>query len=996
MKIARNTDANCTIAQITSPSGRYIQFSYDSSYRVKTATDNIGRQVQYSYDASGRLQTVIDANNGTWTYGYDSLNRMTTIQDPRLITYLTNVYDSGGRVYQQYLADGTSFYQFNWTPTSNTQNVTFTANSGSGGPPSYSVLNFRNCSTCSEGFQPLISQVDVIDPRGYDRRVIFNQYGYPSSDTLAYGKPEQETTTFAYTPDNLIASATDQLSRVTTFGYDVEGNTTSVTQLSGTSNAITTTAEYDSIFSQPILITDPLGNKTTLSYDTYGNVTTVSDPLGHQMSFAYNGMGLPVSFTDALQHTTQFSYDFADLVSETDPLLNTTSMFRDGAGRVVTVSDPLGNTTKYQYSPLNQITQITGALQGVTTFTYDGNGNLKTILDARQQGTNNKTVYTYDNFDHLQTRTDPLTRQETYVFDQLGNLGSFTDRRGKVTTYQYDGINRRTFSGYGTLPGPTYESTVNDSYDGGNRLSKVVDSTSGTITPVFDGLDRLTSETTPQGSVAYQYDNDSNLKTVTVTGQSAINYYYDNANRLYKVIQGSASTLINYDNANRRSSLTLPNGIVLTYGYDNDSRVNSMSYQLGTTAVGSLTYQYDSDGRRTQVGGSLAATGFPTVASSATYDVANELTKWSGTTVSYDANGNIQNDGIATYSWNARNQLIGRAATTFQYDSFGRRNLNAAGNGLLYEGWDVTQELSGSTPIANRVLGGVDEFFSRTDSSGAYSPVTDALGSALALTNSSGNITTQYGYDPFGNTTNYGATSSNVFQYAGRENDGNGLYYYRARYYSPTFGRFISEDPIGFKGGINFYAYARDNPINFADPSGRVTANLGGAGNCTFWGISFGFSAGFVVDSQGNVGAYQTPVSVGGGAGSGCSFGLSGGGSTAHTICDFGGPFVEYSANAGLGAGAGASGYTGSNSDGTPILGGSVTAGIGGGADASIAGTVTSVTPLAGRKTSCPNVIPPIPIGIPQPGPWRGDVPTMNPNPEDPTFPLPPNPFGGV
>ena len=138
LNIARNGDANCTIAQITSPNGRYIQFTYDSSFRVKTATDNIGRQVQYSYDASGRLQTVIDANSGTWTYGYDSLNRMTTIQDPRLITYLTNVYNSAGMVYQQYLADGVSYYQFNWTTTSNTQNVTFTANSGSGGPPSYS------------------------------------------------------------------------------------------------------------------------------------------------------------------------------------------------------------------------------------------------------------------------------------------------------------------------------------------------------------------------------------------------------------------------------------------------------------------------------------------------------------------------------------------------------------------------------------------------------------------------------------------------------------------------------------------------------------------------------------------------------------------------------------------------------------------------------------------------------------------------------------------
>ena len=821
MKIARNTDANCTIAQITSPSGRYVQFTYDSSYRVKTATDNIGREVQYSYDASGRLQTVIDANNGTWTYGYDSLNRMTTVQDPRLITYLTNVYDSGGRVYQQYLADGTSFYQFNWTPTSNTQNVTFTANSGSGGPPSYSVLNFRNCSTCSEGFQPLISQVDVIDPRGYDRRVIFNQYGYPSSDTMAYGKPEQETTTFAYTPDNLISSVTDQLGRVTAYGYDVQGNTTSLTQLSGTSNAITTTVEYDSIFSQPIFITDPLGNKTTISYDTYGNATTLTDPLGHQMSFAYNGIGLPVSFTDALQHTTQFSYDFADLVSETDPLLNKTSVFRDGAGRVVTVTDPLGNTTKYQYSPLNQITQITDPLQGVTTLTYDGNGNLKTVLDARQQGTNNKTTYTYDNFDHLQTHTDPLMRQETYVLDQLGNLTSCTDRRGKVTTYQYDGISRRSFAGYGTLPGPTYESTITYTYDGGNRLSKVVDSTSGTITPVFDGLDRLTSETTPQGSVSYQYDNDSNLKTATVTGQSTVNYYYDNANRLYKVSQGSASTLINYDNANRRSTLTLPNGIVLTYGYDGDSRVNSMSYQLGTTSVGSLTYQYDTAGRRIQVGGSLAATNFPAAVGSTAYDAANELTSWSGTTISYDANGNIQNDGIATYSWNGRNQLTGRASTSFQYDAFGRRTLNASGSSLLYEGADTAQELSGTTPFANRVLGGVDEFFSRTDSSGASSPITDASGSTLALTNSTGNVTTQYGYDPFGNTASYGSISGNTFQYTGRENDSNGLYFYRARYYNPTLHRFISPDPLGFSGlSPNLYEYTFDSPTNFVDPSG--------------------------------------------------------------------------------------------------------------------------------------------------------------------------------
>jgi RHS repeat-associated protein len=839
--ITRNVGGNCTISQITSPSGRYIQFTYDSLYRVKTATDNIGREVQYTYDTSGRLSQVTDANGGVWLYNYDTLNRMTTIEDPRQITYLTNSYNSASMVSQQLLADGVSTYQFNWTTTSNTQNVTFGTTTT--GPAPYQVLNFRGCSTCSEGFDPLVSQVQVVDPRGYTRQVVFNQYGYPSSDTLALGKAEQETTTYSYYADNLINTVTDQLDRVTTYSYDLNDNPTSINwasgaQYSGSAYSISASATYDNVYSQPLTITDPLGNTTSLNYDTFGNATSVTDPLGHQTTFGYSGYGRVTSVTDAMQDTTQFTYNVGDLIGITDPLLNTTSFFNDGAGRLTQKTDPLGNATKYQYNNYNQLTQITDALQGITTLSYDANGNLYTVQDARQQGTSNETTYTYDVFDHLMSRKDPLSRQESYVFDQLGNLASFTDRRGKLSTYLYDGINRRTFAGYGTQPGPVYESTINYTYDGGDRLTKVVDSTSGTITPVFDGLNRLTSETTPQGSVAYQYDNDSNLKVATVTGQTAVNYSYDNASRLYQVTQGSTNTLIGYDNANRRNSLTLPNGIVLTYGYDTDSRINSMSYAVGTASVGTLTYQYDAAGRRTQMGGSLAATGFPSAVGSAAYDVANELTNWNGTTIGYDANGNILNDGTAAYTWNGRNQLISRATTSFEYDAYGRRILNAVGNNLLYEGWNAGQELSGTTPIANRILGGIDEFFSRTDSTGVHSPLTDALGSVLALTNSSGNITAQYGYDPYGNTVSSGGTSTNVFQYTGRENDGNGLYSYRARYYSPAFGRFISEDPIGFAGsGPNFYAYAGNSPMNLVDPLGLtncVDTVLGQV--CTNWG----------------------------------------------------------------------------------------------------------------------------------------------------------------
>jgi RHS repeat-associated protein len=95
------------------------------------------------------------------------------------------------------------------------------------------------------------------------------------------------------------------------------------------------------------------------------------------------------------------------------------------------------------------------------------------------------------------------------------------------------------------------------------------------------------------------------------------------------------------------------------------------------------------------------------------------------------------------------------------------------------------------------------------------------------LTDSTGTVQTQYTYEPFGKTSTSGSSNGNSSQYTGRENDGTGLYYYRTRYYSPSFQRFISEDPIGLLGGINLYAYAGNNPISFTDPLGLKPNNPG-------------------------------------------------------------------------------------------------------------------------------------------------------------------------
>jgi len=119
---------------------------------------------------------------------------------------------------------------------------------------------------------------------------------------------------------------------------------------------------------------------------------------------------------------------------------------------------------------------------------------------------------------------------------------------------------------------------------------------------------------------------------------------------------------------------------------------------------------------------------------------------------------------------------------------------------------------------------GIDEFFTRTDGVGARSLVADALGSPVALGDSTGTLQTQYTYEPFGSATQTGQANTNSYKYTGREDDGTGLYYYRARYYHPRLQRFISEDPIGFKGGdINIYGYAQNDPMNGIDPLGLET-----------------------------------------------------------------------------------------------------------------------------------------------------------------------------
>ncbi len=171
--------------------------------------------------------------------------------------------------------------------------------------------------------------------------------------------------------------------------------------------------------------------------------------------------------------------------------------------------------------------------------------------------------------------------------------------------------------------------------------------------------------------------------------------------------------------------------------------------------MGRLTYAYDATGHVITKGGALAATGLPTAVSGNAFNADNEMTGFNGTTLGYDANGSLISDETNPYTWDACNHLSaisGGSAASFVYDGFARRTQKAVSGTstqFLYDGWNPVQELQGGGPSANLLTGlNIDEYFTRTDSSGTGNFLSDALGSTVGLSNSSGAITTSYTYDP--------------------------------------------------------------------------------------------------------------------------------------------------------------------------------------------------------------------------------------------------------
>jgi RHS repeat-associated protein len=262
--------------------------------------------------------------------------------------------------------------------------------------------------------------------------------------------------------------------------------------------------------------------------------------------------------------------------------------------------------------------------------------------------------------------------------------------------------------------------------------------------------------------------------------------------------------------------------VATSYGYDN-------IYQLLSATLGATTtesYTYDPVGNRLS---DLTTSGWSN-------NTSNELTSRPGVSYTFDNNGNTltstTGSNTTTYAWDFENRLTsvtlpGSGGTvSFKYDPFGRRIYKSSSSGtsvFAYDGENLIEETNSSGTVVARYSQGlnIDEPLAMLRSSTTSYYSADGLGSITSLSNAAGALAQTYTFDSFGNQTASSGSLTNPFRYTGREFDSEtGLYFYRARYYDPAAGRFLSEDRVGFEAGTNFYPYVRNSSPNFWDPRG--------------------------------------------------------------------------------------------------------------------------------------------------------------------------------
>ena len=497
--------------------------------------------------------------------------------------------------------------------------------------------------------------------------------------------------------------------------------------------------------------------------------------------------------------------------------------------------------TKAVYDNADQVLQKltaygTAAQATEMTATYSNNGRLTTLADAN----GNLTTYEYDGFDRPKKQRYPNTSgggsstsdYEQQTYDAAGNVTQLRRRDSQTIDFTYDALNRIK-----TQSAPSTSWT----YDNLSRTTAISDGTN-TLGWTYDALGRATAKTDTFGTWGYQYDLANRRTRLTYPDSFYIQYDYLVTGEMRMAREngtwGGLSILgyYAYDDLGNSLGVLQANGNGTRRTYDPASRLLTLAIandNLSPTDLDGKTFTYSPAGQIINQSNWNSAYVFSGTTPAGTFTIngLNQAVTFSAASLTYDGRGNLTSDGTATYSYDIANRLSAKVSgPSFAYDPAGRlaQVTGASTTKFAYDGGRIIAEYDGTGALLRRYVpgAGVDETLVWYEGSGTTDRrwlMQDERRSVTTITDDSGTVLATNTYDEYGNP---GSGNMGRFQYTGQAWIAEiGLYYYKARFYSPTLRRFMQPDPIGYGDGMAIYAYVGGDPMNFGDPSGLDASN---------------------------------------------------------------------------------------------------------------------------------------------------------------------------